>query len=150
MYNHISQGPTSFYLRPVLAFSYCLSLHLSVCPRVNPEFVCAITCDPFKPRSPNLDQRWKTPWLRSLLFCEVIDCDLQSQIYCILQVSLYWSCAWSLPWNTWRNSTMANPSILRWYTKVRNEEIRLCKYLIGTAGQGPLLLTWFSLNLSMN
>ena len=33
-----------------------------------PELVSAITCHLFKPGSPNLDQRCKTPWLRSLLF----------------------------------------------------------------------------------
>ena len=48
------------YLRPVLAFWYCLCLYLSVCPSVrpsvrpcvNPELVRAITCDPFKSGSP--------------------------------------------------------------------------------------------------
>ena len=64
-----------FYPQPVLAFRYCrcqrLSVHVSVsmsiCLSVNPELVCAIICDPFEPGSPNLDQRWKAPWLRSVL-----------------------------------------------------------------------------------
>ena len=38
------------------------------CPCVNHELVCVITRDLFKLGSPNLDQRCKTPWLRSLLF----------------------------------------------------------------------------------
>ena len=44
------------------------------------ELVRAIIHQPFKPGSPNLDQRCKRPWLRSLLFCGVIDGDLQGQI----------------------------------------------------------------------
>ena len=50
-----------------------------VCPSVT-KFVRAITHYPFKLGSPNLDQRCKRPWLRSLLFCGMIDCDLQGQI----------------------------------------------------------------------
>ena len=38
------------------------------------------TRHPFKLGSRNLDQRCKTLWLRSLLFWEVIDLDLQGQI----------------------------------------------------------------------
>ena len=61
---------------------------LSVCPSVRPSvcvcgkhlFVSAITHQPFKPGSPNLDHRCKRPWLRSLLFWGVIDPDLQGQI----------------------------------------------------------------------
>ena len=49
-----------------------LSLPASVCPYVcvcvNHELVCMITHCPLKLGSPNLDQRCKTPWLRSLLF----------------------------------------------------------------------------------
>ena len=61
-----------FYPRPVLAFGYCRCLRLSVCPSVrvcgNHLLVRAITHHPFKLGSPNLDQRCKRPWLRSLLF----------------------------------------------------------------------------------
>ena len=39
-------------------------VHMSRC--VNPELVRVITCDPFKPGSPNMDQRCKTIWSRSL------------------------------------------------------------------------------------
>ena len=39
-------------------------VHMSRC--VNPELVCVITCDLFKPGSPNMDQRRKTIWSRSL------------------------------------------------------------------------------------
>ena len=51
-----------------------------VCLSVNHELVRAIIHQPFKLGSPNLDQRCKRPWLRSLLFCGVIDGDLQGQI----------------------------------------------------------------------
>ena len=73
-----------FYPRPVLAFGYCRCLRLSVCVCVH---VCGkhllvrmITHHPFKLGSPNLDHRCKRPWLRSLLFCGVIDLGLQGQI----------------------------------------------------------------------
>ena len=68
-----------FYPRPVLAFGYCRCLGLSVSPSVT-KFVCPITHYPFKLGSPNLDQRCKRPWLRSLWFCGMIDCDFQGQI----------------------------------------------------------------------
>ena len=51
-----------------------------VCLSVNHELVRTITRQPFQLGSPNLDQRCKRPWLRSLLFWEVIDLDLQGQI----------------------------------------------------------------------
>ena len=73
---------TPFYQRLVLAFGYCLRLCvcLSVCPCVNHLLVRAITRDPFKLGSPNLDHRCKRPWLRSILFRGVIDFDLQGKI----------------------------------------------------------------------
>ena len=58
----------------------CLSVCLSVCLCVNHLLVRAITRDLFKLGSPNLDQRCKRPWLRSLLFSGPIDLDLQGQI----------------------------------------------------------------------
>ena len=78
----------NFYPRPVLAFGYCRCLRLcvcvcvclSVCLCVNHLLVRAITRDPFKLGSPNLDRRCKRPWLRSLLFWGAIDLDLQGQI----------------------------------------------------------------------
>ena len=72
---------THFYLRPVLAIGYChslcLCLCLCVCLHVNHELVCKITHHPFKLESWNVDLRWKTPWLRSLLFWVVISLELQ-------------------------------------------------------------------------
>ena len=56
----------------------CVCVCVSLC--VNHLLVRAITRDPFKLGSPNLDQRCKRPWLRSLLFLGVIDLDLQGQI----------------------------------------------------------------------
>ena len=77
-----------YYPRPVLAFGYCrclrlcvcVSICLSVCLCVNHLLVRVITRDLFKLGSPNLDQRCKRPWLRSLLFEGGIDFDLQGQI----------------------------------------------------------------------
>ena len=60
-----------YYPRPVLAFGYFHCLCLSVCPCVCVSITCfvrAITRHPFTLGSPNLDQRCKIPWLRSLLF----------------------------------------------------------------------------------
>ena len=51
-----------------------------VCLSVNHQLVRAITDQPFKLESPNLDQRCKRPWLRSLLFFGTIDLELQGQI----------------------------------------------------------------------
>ena len=87
------------YPRPVLAFGYCRCLRLcvcvclSVCMCVNHEFVRAITLHPFKLESPNLEHRCKTPWLRSVLFCVVIDLTfkvkfhLKVEFYIILSLS---------------------------------------------------------------
>ena len=70
-------------LLPEVSFDLrVLSLPACVCVRVfvNHELVRAIIHQPFTLGSPNLDQRCKRPWLRSLLFCGVIDGDLQGQI----------------------------------------------------------------------
>ena len=69
-----------FWFLPEASFALrVLSLPLSVRPSVT-KFVRAITHHPFKLGSPNLDQRCKTPWLRSLLFWGSINLDLQGQI----------------------------------------------------------------------
>ena len=65
-----------FNLRPSGIVAACVCVRVSV----NQEFVRAITRQPFKLGSLNLDQRCKRPWLRALLFCGMIDCDLQGQI----------------------------------------------------------------------
>ena len=72
----------AFYPRPVLAFGYCRCLRVCVCVclSVNHQLVRAVTHQPFKLKSPNLDQRCKRPWLRSLLFSGMIDLELQGQI----------------------------------------------------------------------
>ena len=44
------------------------------------ELLCTITHHPFKLGSPNLDQRCKIPWSRSLLFEGAIVRDLQGQV----------------------------------------------------------------------
>ena len=73
---------SGFYPRPVLAFGYChcLCLWVCVCVCINQELVHTITQCPFKLGSPNLDQRCKTPWFRSLMFLGMIDLDLQGKI----------------------------------------------------------------------
>ena len=63
-----------------MAIRYCRCLRLFVRPCVNHLLVRAITRDPFKLGSPNLNHRCKRPWLRSLLFWGVIDLYLQGQI----------------------------------------------------------------------
>ena len=67
---------TSFGLR-VLWLLASVFMCVSVCVWMNPDLVRAITHYPFKRRSPNLNQRCKTPWLRSLL---VVGLHLQGQI----------------------------------------------------------------------
>ena len=52
----------------------CLCVCVRLC--VNHKLVRAITHHPFQLGSPNLDQRCKRPWLRSLLFSGTIDRDL--------------------------------------------------------------------------
>ena len=84
---------TSFGLRVLLLPA---SVCPSICPCVNHKLVCTITLDPFKLGSPSLDQRCKTPWLRSLFFLGgMIDCDLQGEISLISQIlpnSELWIC----------------------------------------------------------
>ena len=65
-----SQRPVmkSFEFLPEASFGILvLSLPASVCPLVR-----EITCCPFKLESSYLDQKCKTLWLRSLLFCVVL------------------------------------------------------------------------------
>ena len=73
----------------------CVCVLLPVRPCVKPELIRAITCDPFKPGSPHLNQSCKTPWLRSLVFCAVIDLDSQCQIY--IKIKMYPSLSLSAP-----------------------------------------------------
>ena len=56
----------------------CVCVSVSLC--VNHLLVRAITHQPFKLGSLNVDHRCKRPWLRSILFSGVIDLDLQGQI----------------------------------------------------------------------
>ena len=58
----------AFLPEACMAIGYCRCLRLSVRPCVNHLLVRAITRDPFKLGSPNLNHRCKRPWLRSLLF----------------------------------------------------------------------------------
>ena len=56
----------------------CVCMGVSLC--VNHLLVRAIIRYPFKLGSPNLDQRCKRHWLRSVLFWGAIDLDLKGQI----------------------------------------------------------------------
>ena len=58
----------------------CVCVCVCVCVSVNHELACMITHHPFKLESPNLDQKCKRPWLRSLLYFGTIDLELQRQI----------------------------------------------------------------------
>ena len=58
-----------------------LSLPASVCPSVCQLLACPRDNSRPKLGSPNLNHRCKRPWLRSLLFCGVIDLYFQGQIY---------------------------------------------------------------------
>ena len=55
----------------------CLCVRVSVRVCINHGLVRTITHHSFKLESPNLEQRCKRPWLRSLLFLGMIDLDLQ-------------------------------------------------------------------------
>ena len=70
-----------------MAFGYCHRQRLCVCVSVIHQFVRTITCHTLKVQSPKLDQKCKTPWLRSLLFWGFIDLDLQGQIE--LKIKIY-------------------------------------------------------------
>ena len=50
-----------------------------MCVSINHQLVRVIICHPLKLESPNLDQKCKTTWLRSLLFAS-IDLDFQGEI----------------------------------------------------------------------
>ena len=59
-------------------FVWCVCVRVSV----NHKLFRIINHQLFNLVSPNLDQRCKRPWLRSLLFCGAIDHDLQGDIEC--------------------------------------------------------------------
>ena len=69
----------SYGLR-VLSSPASVCVCMCVCVSVNHQFVRTITCHLLKLQLPKLDQKWKTPWLRSVLFLGFIDLDLQGQI----------------------------------------------------------------------
>ena len=58
----------------------CVCVCVYVCVSFNHQFVRTITCHPLKLQSTKLDQKCKTPWLRSLLVLGFIDLDHQGQI----------------------------------------------------------------------
>ena len=61
--------PAASFGLQVLSLPACVCVCVCVHVSVNHELVRAIIHQPFKLGSPNLDQRCKRPWLRSLLFC---------------------------------------------------------------------------------
>ena len=68
-----------FWGQLTLTFKVKFNLKSKILPHF--ELVRTITHYPFKLGSPNLDQRWKIVWLRSLLFWVAINYDLQGQIW---------------------------------------------------------------------
>ena len=81
-----------------LPASVCVCVRVCVSLCVNHLLVRAITRDPFKLGSPNLDQRCKRPWLRSLLFIGgqltltfKVKFNLKVWIYCILSLFAHYS-----------------------------------------------------------
>ena len=68
-----------FWPSGIVVACVCVYVCVCFCVSVNHEFVRAITNQPFKLGWPNLDQS-KRPWLRALLFCGMVDHDLQGQI----------------------------------------------------------------------
>ena len=88
-----------FYPRLVLAIGYCRCQRLFVCVCVslciNHVLVHAITRDRFKLGSPNLDQRCKRTWLRSLLFLGAVG--LTFKVKFNLKVRIYPLLGWSSP-----------------------------------------------------
>ena len=90
-------SPFFFYPRPVLASGYYRCLCPSIRPSVRPfvtKFVRAINQHLFKLGSPNLDHRYKGPWLRSLLFGVLLTLtfkvkfNFKDKIYRILSLSV--------------------------------------------------------------
>ena len=67
-YSFIPEASFGLQLLPLLP---------SVCVCVSDELVCTTTHHPFKLGSSNMDQRCKTPWLRSLLFARATVFGLQ-------------------------------------------------------------------------
>ena len=112
-----------------MAFGYCRCLHLSVCvcvrPCVNHKLFRAITHHSFQLGSPNLDHRYKRPWLRSLLFLGVIDLDLQGPKF-----TPFWACPCD-------NSPPVRARTTKFGPEVQN-----------TLGKIPIVLGLFELDLS--
>ena len=83
--NHSFFLPEASYGLRVLSspVSVCVCMSVSV----NHQFVRTITCHPLKLQSPKLDQKCKTPWLRSLLFWGSLA--LTSKVKLNLKVKIY-------------------------------------------------------------
>ena len=87
-----------FYPRPALAFGYsrclclCVRVCLSVCLCVCQSLVHAVTRDPFKRGSLNLNKRCKRSWLRSILFLGAIDLDHRSNLTWKSKFTPFWAC----------------------------------------------------------
>ena len=121
-----------FYPRRVLAYKYCHFMHLCVCLHlcVKHKLFRAITHDQFKLGSPpNLDQRYKTPWLRSLFFVYMcagmggmssIDLDIKkfTQFYPILSLKFFLAIIcyllWSLNLNQMCKTWLRSQLFWRW------------------------------------
>ena len=113
----ISLPEASFGLR---VLSLPASVCVCVCVCGNHEIVCVITHHPFKLGSPNLDQRCKTTWLRSLLFYGTFDLDLQGQIELQSQnLPPFWACPC-------HNSPPIEVTISKFGTKMHLSTVQIC------------------------
>ena len=85
----------NFYPWPFLSNGNCRCLRLCVhvCVTANHRIVCAIAHHPFKLRSLNWDQRWKTTWLRSLLVWGWLTLTFWVKFIVKIQISLYPVCS---------------------------------------------------------
>ena len=115
----------SFYLRAVLAFGYCRCLRQSVLPCVciNHLLVGTITRDSLKLGSPNLDQRCKSPWLRSLFF--------SGQLTLTFKIKFNFTPFWACPHH---NKLPIETRITKFGLEVHNS---LVKILIVLGGNWP-------------
>ena len=97
-YSDVPNGIKRLLFLPEASFglrvlSFPATVRVCICMCGNHLFVRAITCHPFKLESPNLDQKSKTLWLRSLLFWGVFDIELQDQIQLKGKtITIFWAC----------------------------------------------------------
>ena len=68
--------------------SVCVFVRACVCSSINHRLVHPITCQSLKQEPPNLEQKCKTPWLRSLLFWRWLTQTFKVEFNLKVQISL--------------------------------------------------------------